>query len=149
MSSRNAPTRRRGSADRCDEFTYDAAKVARVRPRLAAAAEVVPLFKALADETRAQIVYALTQEEELCVCEVATLIGCSVAAASHHLRLLRSLRLAKPRRQGKMVFYSLEDDHVRQLLELALTHRRERRPEDQAPQGQAPAREDLRACSYG
>lgn len=109
----------------CDAFVYDPEKVARLRPRIGITAGMAPLFKALADETRVKIVYALTQEDEMCVCDVATIIGSSVATASHHLRLLRLLRLVKSRRAGKMIFYSLHDEHVRQLIEIALAHLQE------------------------
>lgn len=109
----------------CEVFIYDAKKVARLKPRVGITEGMAPLFKALANDTRVKIVYALTQEDELCVCDVATVIGSSVATASHHLRLLRLLRLVKSRREGKMVFYSLHDEHVRQLIEIALIHVKE------------------------
>jgi len=72
-------------------------------------------FKALADETRMKIVFALSEEEELCVCDVAHIIGSSLATASHHLRTLRDLGLAKFRKEGKLAFYSLEDDRFRRM----------------------------------
>lgn len=88
-------------------------------------AQVSTLFKALADETRMKIAYALTIEEELCVCDVASIVGATTATASHHLRHLRKLGLAKFRKQGKLVYYSLDDDHVKQLISLAVTHQEE------------------------
>ncbi|BBD08978.1 ArsR/SmtB family transcription factor [Desulfovibrio ferrophilus] len=82
------------------------------------------IFKALSDPTRARILYALTMEE-LCVCDLASLTGLSSSAISHQLRLLRANRLVRYRREGKMAFYSLDDDHVRHLLSEGLCHARE------------------------
>lgn len=87
-------------------------------PELTRAAQI---FKALADETRLKIAYALTIEE-LCVCDVSEIIGSSTATASHHLRFLRDLSLAKSRRKGKLVFYSLADHHVNELVKIAYEH---------------------------
>lgn len=84
------------------------------------------MFKALADDTRMKIAFALSQEDELCVCDVANIIGASTATASHHLRLLRNMGLAKYRKEGKLVFYSLDDDHIKQLIEMAYQHQQER-----------------------
>ncbi|HEY4552318.1 MAG TPA: metalloregulator ArsR/SmtB family transcription factor [Bacillaceae bacterium] len=85
------------------------------------------LFKALSDATRLKVAYALTLEEELCVCDVAQIIGATNATASHHLRYLRNMGLAKYRKKGKLVFYSLLDEHVHQLVNIALVHHREDR----------------------
>ncbi|MBD1373242.1 helix-turn-helix transcriptional regulator [Hazenella sp. IB182357] len=83
------------------------------------------LFKALSDPTRLKIAFALIEEQELCVCDVAEIIESSIATTSHHLRLLRKLGLAKYRKIGKQVFYSLDDDHVKQLVEIAFIHHKE------------------------
>lgn len=83
---------------------------------------VLMLMKALADDTRLKIVYALTVETRLCVCDVADIIGTSVATASHHLRYLKEHRLAKSERVGKQVFYSLADDHIYQIVTIAYEH---------------------------
>ncbi|WP_241156845.1 metalloregulator ArsR/SmtB family transcription factor [Bacillus sp. FJAT-42376] len=88
-------------------------------------AAVANLFKALADETRMKIAYALLIEGELCVCDAAEITGSSNATASHHLRLLKSLGLARFRKEGKQVYYALDDDHVRQLIEVAFAHQEE------------------------
>lgn len=85
---------------------------------------VAEMFKALADETRLKIVYALSKSE-LCVCDVAAIIEGSTAIASHHLRTLKKHRLAKSRKEGKMVFYSIDDEHVSQLLLQAIAHKKE------------------------
>ena len=87
--------------------------------------EVVKLFKALADETRLKIAFALTLEKELCVCDVAAIIESSVATASHHLRYLKENGLARSNRQGKMMYYSLSDEHVHQLVKIAYEHAKE------------------------
>ncbi|NBJ67930.1 ArsR family transcriptional regulator [Roseburia sp. 1XD42-34] len=86
---------------------------------------VEQIFKALADATRLKIAYALTLERELCVCDIANIIGATKATASHHLRLLRNMGLAKHRKEGKLVFYSLEDEHVHQLVTIATVHAKE------------------------
>lgn len=116
-------------APACEVFCFDEAKVGRLRPLLSSRdiGKAAQLFKALADETRLKIAYALTQEEELCVCDAAHIVGSTTATASHHLRLLYKFGLAKYRKEGKLVFYALEDDHVKQLVLLALTHVEEER----------------------
>lgn len=112
--------------DTCTVFCYDPEKVARLRAELARTRGLALLFKALADDTRVKIAYALSREE-LCVCDVAHITGTSVATASHHLRLLRNMGLARYRREGKLVFYSLDDDHVTRIIQNAFDHLREER----------------------
>ncbi len=121
-----APGKRRprAQADTCEVFCYDPEKVARLRRELAGTEGLALLFKALADDTRVRIALALSKEE-LCVCDVAQVMGISVASASHHLRLLRNMGLAKYRKEGKLVFYSLDDEHVVTLIEQAIAHYRE------------------------
>ena len=111
----------RKNSNVCDVFCYDEEKVNRIRGELVATEEIARVFKALADETRLKIIYSLAREE-LCVCDMAQITGISVAAASHHLRLLKHLGLAKSRKEGKMVFYSLQDQCVRIIIETALNH---------------------------
>jgi ArsR family transcriptional regulator, lead/cadmium/zinc/bismuth-responsive transcriptional repressor len=111
--------------DTCDSFCFAEEKVNRIKPRVEEVAGVEMIFKALSDATRLKITYALTLEEELCVCDVANIIGSTTATASHHLRLLRNMGLAKYRKEGKLVFYSLKDDHVHQLVSIALIHSKE------------------------
>lgn len=113
--------------DMCDVFSYDEQKVKKVS-KLVQDVDFVPVsdvFKALSDVTRLKIAYALLQEDELCVCDVANIIGMTTASTSHHLRHLRNLRIAKSRKEGKLVFYSLDDEHVRQLVTMAIEHSRE------------------------
>lgn len=113
------------SEDTCDTFCYDEEKVNRIQPQIEDVTGVELIFKALSDGTRLKIAYALTLAKELCVCDVANIIGSTTATASHHLRLLRNLKLAKSRKEGKLVFYSLDDDHVRQLVYIAMVHSKE------------------------
>lgn len=113
------------SNDTCETFVYDEEKVSRIKAKIDQVSGVEMIFKALSDATRLKIAYALTLEKELCVCDVANIIGATTATASHHLRLLRNMGLARYRKEGKMVFYSLEDDHVRQLVSIAMIHEKE------------------------
>ena len=113
--------------DTCDIYCYDEAKVNRIQGKmhLEDLSSVAQLFKALADENRAKISYALCQDEELCVCDVANIIGSTVSTASHHLRTLHKQGLVTYRKEGKLAFYSLDDDHVKQLIIIALAHKKE------------------------
>ncbi|MBM7542669.1 ArsR/SmtB family transcription factor [Amphibacillus cookii] len=117
----------KGTNDTCEVLSFNEDKVYRVkamveRERLASVAD---MFKALCDETRLKIAYALTQEEKLCVCDVAHIIGSSTATASHHLRHLKKLGLAKSEKQGKLVYYALDDDHVKTLITIGIVHGKE------------------------
>jgi DNA-binding transcriptional ArsR family regulator len=78
-------------------------------------------FRMLGDPTRVRILDALSGGE-LCVCDIATLAGISESAVSHQLRLMRGLRLVRPRRAGRQVYYAVDDHHVIELLKQALTH---------------------------
>ncbi|MEL6131168.1 MAG: metalloregulator ArsR/SmtB family transcription factor [Cyanobacteria bacterium J06627_3] len=78
------------------------------------------LFGALADRSRLKILYALRNGEELCVCDVASLLEIKVASASHHLRKLRDLSILKYRNDGKLAYYSLKDPRVADVLCYAL-----------------------------
>ncbi|MCI1723682.1 MAG: metalloregulator ArsR/SmtB family transcription factor [Lachnospiraceae bacterium] len=81
-------------------------------------------FKALSDETRTKIIWALDQQE-LCVCDLAAALNMTVSAISHQLATLRRANLVRNRREGKEVFYSLADDHVRRMLESGIEHTQE------------------------
>ena len=114
-------------ADLCEVSCVHADDVARVRGQLAdddTYRGLADLFAALADPTRARIVHALLHQE-LCSCDVAAVVGISKPGASQHLRVLRALRLVKPRRAGKFVYYSLDDAHVGMLVQIGLTHHRD------------------------
>ncbi|MCL6472123.1 MAG: metalloregulator ArsR/SmtB family transcription factor [Firmicutes bacterium] len=78
-------------------------------------------FKALSDATRVKIVLALLKDE-LCVCEIAEIVGMSQSAVSHQLRKLKDMRLVKRRKSAKMVYYSLDDDHIIGLVSQCMSH---------------------------
>ena len=78
------------------------------------------LFGALADKSRLKILHALSDGQELCVCDVASLLEVKIAAASHHLRKLRDLKILKYRNEGKLAYYSLKDRRVAEILSYAL-----------------------------
>ena len=113
--------------DTCEIYCYDEEKVNRIQGDLQTVdiSSVAKMLKAIADENRAKITYALCQEEELCVCDIANIIGITVANASHHLRTLHKQGLVKFRKEGKLAFYSLDDEHVKQIMMIALTHKSE------------------------
>ncbi|MDD7312642.1 MAG: metalloregulator ArsR/SmtB family transcription factor [Clostridiaceae bacterium] len=79
------------------------------------------VFRVFGDSTRIRILYALF-ESELCVCDLATLLGLTQSAVSHQLRILKDAKLVKFRREGKSIFYALDDDHVRAILSLGMEH---------------------------
>ena len=83
--------------------------------------DLAELFKVFGDSTRIKILYALF-EAELCVCDIAQLLSVSQTAVSHHLRVLKNNKLVKFRKEGKNVFYSLADDHVRRIIDQGIEH---------------------------
>lgn len=110
--------------DMCEEFGVHAAQVTRAQQALATEDQVQRLadvFKALGDPTRVRIIQALAVGE-LCVCDLAEVLDMTQSAVSHQLRVLRSLAIVRNRRDGKEVFYSLDDEHVMQLLAQAWDH---------------------------
>jgi DNA-binding transcriptional ArsR family regulator len=110
--------------DRCDCRIIHRNKVQEAR-RMAlgslAAEDLCQTFKALGDPSRLKILWAL-EHQEMCVCDLAALLGITESAVSHQLRLLRTLRLVKNRRDGTILYYRLTDDHVSQLVRIALEH---------------------------
>ena len=88
--------------------------------------EIAATFAVLGDPTRIRILDALSGGE-LCVCDIATLAGISESAVSHQLRLLRGMRLVRPRRAGRQVFYTLDDQHILSLFQQGLRHVTEER----------------------
>lgn len=86
--------------------------------------DLAELYKVFGDTTRIKILYALF-EAELCVCDIAQLLGMSQSAISHQLRILKQSRLVKFRREGKTVFYSLADEHVKTIIGNGMDHIRE------------------------
>ena len=85
------------------------------------AAQLAETFKALADPTRVRMLHALSHAE-LCVGDLAAVLAMTESAVSHQLRLLRSLRVVRARRDGKLVIYTLDDEHVARLFQLSLEH---------------------------
>jgi DNA-binding transcriptional ArsR family regulator len=92
----------------------------------ASAAALAETFRVLGDPTRVRILDALAHEE-VPVCDLADALGVTQSAVSHQLRLLRSMRLVRARREGRHIFYALDDAHIQRLFEQGLEHVRERR----------------------
>lgn len=113
--------------DTCEIYCYDEEKVNRIQDNLQTVdiSSVAQMLKAIADENRAKITYALCQDDELCVCDIANIIGVTVANASHHLRTLHKQGIVKFRKEGKLAFYSLDDEHIRQIMMIALALKKE------------------------
>jgi ArsR family transcriptional regulator len=112
------------ASDRCAETIINAENVNRARQALLddpAATHLAATFKALADPTRVRIVSILAQTE-LCVCDLAATLGMSQSAVSHQLRLMREMRLVKSRKDGRMVYYALDDEHIHDLFRRGLEH---------------------------
>jgi DNA-binding transcriptional ArsR family regulator len=108
----------------CDAAHLDGRGTAARRQTLLRARTVEALadtFRVLGDPTRVRILDALASGE-LCVCDIASLVGISESAVSHQLRLLRGMRLVRPRRAGRLVFYAVDDQHILELLKQAMTH---------------------------
>ena len=99
-------------------------KAARLLPPEEALYDLAELFKVFGDSTRIKLLYALL-ESEMCVCDLAQLLGLTQSAVSHQLRVLKTSKLVRNRREGKTVFYALDDDHVRRMLEMGMEHLRE------------------------
>ena len=120
--SAKTPTMTHQSPDICSELGITCqATEHELREKMLDVAGLSELFRALADETRTRILYLLA-EQELCVCDLAYLLEMTLPAVSHHLRLLKTMRLVRTRRQGKQVFYALDDDHVLALIQVAREH---------------------------
>ncbi len=114
----------READDVCSISAINPEKVSSVFKRMEPAEslrKVAEIFDALGDPSRTRIISALAIEE-LCVCDIAVLLGTTKSAVSHQLRILRNLRIVKYRKEGKMVFYSLDDHHVSSLIRECLRH---------------------------
>lgn len=110
--------------ERCGCKVIHLDRVARARDDAASEEDLLRLsstFKVLADRTRLKMVMGL-QGGEMCVCDLAALVGTSDSAVSHHLRRLKDLSLVKSRRDGQILYYSLDDAHVAELLKVGLEH---------------------------
>lgn len=119
-----SPARKHGVAEAAKIGFIDAASVRAARSAIPGDRMVRALaetFSALSDPTRVRIITALA-EQELCVFDLALLLGLTGSAVSHQLRLLRGQRLVKYRKEGKVAYYSLDDDHIRNLVEECIKH---------------------------
>jgi DNA-binding transcriptional ArsR family regulator len=126
----------------CDLVQIDLPRVRKIREALVdpdAVQGLADTFSALGDPTRVRILDALSHGE-LCVCDLAAVLKLSQSAVSHQLRLLRGLRLVRPRRDGRVVFYSLDDQHIISLFKQTLQHVEESSPSRRAASAQAPVR---------
>jgi len=113
--------------DVCEVKSVDKAKVMAVKKSMPSDRDMHNLseiFSVLADPARTKIIYALSKEE-LCVCDIANILGNSISAVSHQLRILRNMRLVKFRKEAKRVYYSLDDRHINRLFNEGLKHVRE------------------------
>ena len=111
----------------CDCEVIHADVVESVKNKMPVESELFDLsdfFKVLGDRTRVKIIWAL-DESEMCVCDLAVLLGMTKSAISHQLSSLRQANLVKYRKEGKVVFYSLTDEHVKAIFEMGLDHIRE------------------------
>ena len=111
-------------SDACEIDFIDSRKVKRVARAMKPAELVGALaetFKILGDPTRVRIAFALAREE-LCVCDLANLLGVSQSAVSHSLRTLRQMKLVRFRREGKIAYYTLDDEHITRLIDEGFRH---------------------------
>ena len=114
--------------EKCDTVVIHKDVVNRVKgkmPQEETLYDLAELFKVFGDTTRIRILWAL-DESEMCVCDIANLLGMTQSAISHQLRILKQADLVKNRRDGKVVYYSLDDEHVKQILNKGLTHTNEK-----------------------
>ena len=106
----------------CDVIHEDIVKqVKKAMPEEELLYDLADLFKVFGDSTRIRILWALGAAE-MCVCDIAYLLDMTQSAISHQLRVLKQAKLVKNRREGKTVYYSLDDDHVKQIFSMGLVH---------------------------
>lgn len=111
-------------AEICEIQFVDSEKVERVKALMktdSAFRLLADTFKVIGDSTRIRIAFALSREE-LCVCDLANLLGVSQSVVSHSLRVLRDMKLVKFRKQGKIAYYTLDDEHIEHLLDEGFRH---------------------------
>jgi DNA-binding transcriptional ArsR family regulator len=112
------------SNDVCQSTIIHQDKVNKIKTQMLKEDAVFKLsetFGALSEPTRVKILYALSSSE-LCVCDISAILNMSISAVSHQLRVLRNMRLVKFRKEGKMVYYSLDDKHISKLFKVAHEH---------------------------
>lgn len=110
--------------ERCDEFCTHGDIIQTVQPAMPKEEhlyDLAELFKIFGDSTRIRILYVLF-EAEVCVCDIAEVLKMTQSAISHQLRILKQAKLVKSRREGKTVYYSLADDHVRTIIDQGMEH---------------------------
>ena len=110
--------------DICQSTVVNQKKVKSIKARMLKDNTVLLLsetFGALSDPTRVKILHALSKSE-LCVCDISAVLNMTISAVSHQLRILRNMRLVKYRKAGKMVYYSLDDEHILKLFKVAHEH---------------------------
>lgn len=125
-------TEKFNSIERCDCNVIHEDIVNQVRdkmPQEESLYDLAQLFKVFGDLTRIRILWALN-ESEMCVCDIAVLLDMTQSAISHQLRVLKQTNLVKNRREGKVVYYSLVDEHVRQIFDQGLIHINEERNQE-------------------
>jgi DNA-binding transcriptional ArsR family regulator len=111
--------------DRCEVECVEPERVHAVIARLPEPQvfhDLAEVFRVLSDPGRVRLISALLEAGELCVCDLAAVTGLSQTACSHNLRLLRAQRLVRYRKQGRNVYYALDDAHIRLLLDVAMQH---------------------------
>ena len=114
----------RNESDRCDCKVIHEDVVNAVKEKMPSEEklyDLAELFKVFGDTTRVKILWAL-DESEMCVCDLAVLLNMTRSAISHQLRILRQARLVKYRKEGKIVYYSLDDEHVKHIFDQGLIH---------------------------
>lgn len=119
---------KRQEIDRCDCTVIHEDIINKVRDKIPVENDLydlAELFKVFGDTTRIRILCALT-EAEMCVCDIAFLLQMTQSAISHQLRVLKQARLVRYRKDGKIVFYSLDDEHIKRIFDQGLTHINER-----------------------
>ena len=111
--------------DRCDDIFIHEEVVNEVRknmPNEETLYDLAEIFKVFGDSTRVKILYALFFAKKMCVCDLAAFVNISQSAVSHQLRVLKQARLVKYKREGRVVYYALDDEHVQQIFEQGLKH---------------------------
>ncbi len=108
----------------CETVFVDKEKVEKIKSKMKSPGlleDLANFYKVFGDQTRVRILHVLSLEE-ICVCDIAALLDMSQSAISHQLRLLKKNRLVKSRREGKMVYYSLDDEHIEEILAMGVEH---------------------------
>lgn len=111
----------------CELWSIDETKISDAQAAIHQAPinEVSQMFKSIADLNRAKMTYALCIHDELCVCDIATLLNITVANASHHLRVLYNNGIVTYRKEGKRAFYRIYDEHIRLIMLVSIEHKEE------------------------